>query len=76
MERWRLEQERRDYRSGIIASILANTNRKKGAKAYKVTDFMPHHQERPQKPLSVQQSINFVAMLNAAFGGVDKRAKA
>lgn len=32
---------RADVRAGVVASTLANIHRKRGAKAFKMTDFMP-----------------------------------
>ena len=37
---------RRDLRSGIVASVLANIYRKKGAKQYTPADFMPKFEKR------------------------------
>lgn len=34
-------EERADLRMGILASLIANVNRKKGSKAYKPEQFMP-----------------------------------
>jgi len=36
------DEQRADYRSGIIASILFNVNRGKDQPAKQVTDFMPY----------------------------------
>jgi hypothetical protein len=75
MERWQAEQERNDWRTGVIASTIANANRnpKKRSKPYEPSDFMPARKKKKAKPLSVAQSVQFAAMLNAAFGGIDKR---
>jgi hypothetical protein len=74
LERWRLEQERRDYRSAIVATILVNTNRKKGTKAHNVEEFMPHYRRPKPRQLTVEETIEFVAAINAALGGTDRRA--
>jgi len=78
MERWLQEQERRDWRSGLIASVIANANRnpKKRSKPYQPSDFLPQRRRKAPKRMTVEQSISFVAALNAAFGGVDKRKPA
>ena len=42
---YRLEpfgEERADVRAGIVASVIANVNRRKGAKAFTARDFMPY----------------------------------
>ncbi len=41
-------EERGDLRSAIIASTIANCNRGKGQRAFKVNDFMPKFNE-PKK---------------------------
>lgn len=33
------------WRSGIVASVIANANRKKGRKAFQPSDFMPREPE-------------------------------
>lgn len=48
---YRLEpfgEERADLRNGIVASILVNTNLKKGAKATTPLDFMPFADKKSQ----------------------------
>lgn len=37
-------EDRADLRSGILASITANINRKKNTKPYSPIDFMPYRQ--------------------------------
>jgi len=34
-------ENRADYRAGVISSVLANINKKKGSKAFKPEDFVP-----------------------------------
>jgi hypothetical protein len=48
LEPWGYEAD--NWRAGMIASVIANANRKKGKKAYKPTDFMP--EEPPDRPRS------------------------
>lgn len=53
MAYYRLEpfgEERADLRSGIIASILANVHRKKGAAAFGPEDFMYRAEQPEAKP--------------------------
>lgn len=40
---WEVEQQKQDYRAGIIASTLANchADRKKRPRGYRPSDFMP-----------------------------------
>lgn len=67
--------EREDYRAALICAVLANVHRGKKRKAYSPKDFMPSQKNKgPQRPpQSPQQMLSFVEMLNAAFGGEDKR---
>lgn len=39
IEPW--DELRADWRSGLVAAVLANVNRKKDSKTYKPDDFMP-----------------------------------
>ena len=75
MKRWEQEQERRDYRAGMIASTIANANRdpKKRRKPYEARDFMPARVRPRPKPMTPQATVDFVAKLNAALGGRDLR---
>lgn len=53
----------------IVAKTVADSNRKKGSKPYKVEDFMPKF----EKPKSVDQAIQFAQMMTLAMGGEDMR---
>ncbi|HEY8766051.1 MAG TPA: hypothetical protein VIP09_02115 [Dehalococcoidia bacterium] len=69
-------EENEDLRSGIVASVIANVNRdpKQRSEPYSPQDFMPRRRpEIPPEPMSVDQTVSFVAMLNVALGGVDLR---
>lgn len=44
---------RADWRSGIIASTIANRHRGPSEQRYKVADFLPHFGE--QKPVALAQ---------------------
>ena len=59
-----------EYRTGIIASTIANVNTPKN-KTYKPEDFMP--KEKNEKKQSWKEQLTIVEMLNAAFGGKDMR---
>lgn len=66
---------RGDLQAGIIASTIANVNRKKGTKPFKPQDFMPQFDDYEEEQ-SPEEMLKTVEMLNAAFGGEDKREKA
>jgi hypothetical protein len=61
-------EERGDLRSAMVASIIANVNRKKGAKPFRPIDFMPYFaEERDQmdrKALNDELVATFKAMGN------------
>ena len=65
-------EERADLRAGIVASTVANANRKKGSKAFKATDFMPKFDEQEQ---SIEQQKAAAEALILAFGGTKGQAK-
>ena len=74
---YRLEpwgEERADLRIGVLDSILANLFRKKGSREYKAQDFMLNFGKQDEAP-DWRSMLSKVEMLNAAFGGVDKRGK-
>jgi len=54
----------------ITASTVANVNRGKGQKPYKVEEFMPKFENEPQ---SVDQMVQIAAMMTAGLGGQDLR---
>ena len=66
------EDQKADFRSGIICSVLANIyrNKKKKQTPYKPKDFMPRKEVKEQTP---EQQLKMVAVLNTAFGGKDLR---
>lgn len=69
-----MEQERLDYRAGLIAAEIRNTQRdKKNRRVWQAKDFMP--ERNPPKKMTVQQSVDYVATLNRLLGGVDLREK-
>jgi len=72
MERYLDEQENLDFRTAIIASIIANVNRdtKKKSTPYKPQDFMPSRHRKPQrKNISEDQKREHYRILNASMGG-------
>ena len=61
----------------ITATTIANVNRGKDQKAYKIEDFMPKL-KYDSDPLEMQEktvedSVLAVKLLNVTFGGIDKR---
>lgn len=74
-KRWDAEQERQDFRAGMITSAIYNVNRGKRHKAFTPQDFMPERKPAP-KPMTVEASVNYAATLNRLLGGVDLRGKA
>ena len=66
---WQIEpwgEERADYRSGMIASVIANVNRGKGGRRYKPQDFMPKFGlSKKQKP--VKEMRNIFLQASSAF---------
>lgn len=55
----------------MIASTIANVNRNKKQKAFQPDDFFSPRFKAPTRIMSVDESLNFVRMLNASLGGVD-----
>jgi hypothetical protein len=52
----------------ITASTVANVNRGKGKKAFKVDDFMPKFERK--KPQTAEEQIHYAAMITAAMSGI------
>jgi len=52
---------------GIVASTIANVNRKKGSKAMKPDDFMPKFEKPKQQ--STDEMINIAKVFTIALGG-------
>ena len=67
-------QETQYIGPAITSTVLANVNRKKGAKAHDITDFMPQFAE-PKKEQTVEQQIQIAEMFTVALGGKDLRSK-
>lgn len=65
--------ERADWRAALVASVIAevNRNRTKRKKPYAPKDFLLNF-EGPKRQ-SAQTQLQFVEMLNKAFGGKDER---
>lgn len=65
-------ESRADLRAGIIASTIANVNRRKGKKAYKPVDFMPKFKS-VCKEQTWEDMLRHVEMINPLLGGKDLR---
>lgn len=63
---------RDDQRIGTLAAVLANLYSKKRGKKYKWSDFFP--EPKVKKEQTPEQMLKIVEMLNAAFGGDDRRS--
>ena len=58
-------EERADLRMGIIASTIANANRGKGQKPYKVQDFLPSFEQETEEAAQAR----LMAKAMSALGG-------
>lgn len=56
--------------SAIVAQTVANVNRDKSQRAYKVQEFLPKFDDKPQ---SEDSMLQFAEMMTAALGGEDRR---
>ena len=61
----------------LTAMVVANANRKKGAKPFKESDFMHDFVEirGPRRPQTWQEQLAIVEQLNKQMGGKDLRKK-
>lgn len=68
---------RADLRIGILAALTANIARdeKRRSKPYEVDDFMPKFDRTEKEAQPWEEQLALVEMLNAAFGGEDKRKR-
>ena len=67
-------ESRADLRSAVVAHVMANAFRKKGARAFKPKDFMPDFEKpyKPKQPLKEIVSKLKAVWLRAKALGVDK----
>lgn len=54
----------------VVAKTVADVNRGKGQRAYKVEDFVPKFEEEEQ---GLDQLLQFAQMMTITMGGEDKR---
>lgn len=66
-------EERADWRAALVASVIAEVHRgrTKRRKPFQPKDFLLKFEAK--KAQSWQNQLQFVEMLNAAFGGTDER---
>ena len=66
-------EERADWRAALVASVIAEVNRgrTKRKKPFQPKEFLLRFEGK--KPQTWQTQLQFVEMLNAAFGGEDHR---
>lgn len=65
-------EERADFRAALVASTIANVNRPKNRRAWKISDFMPKRQRRGRKgkkKQTVREQISLAKAITVAFGG-------
>jgi len=59
-------EDRADHRSGIVAATIANVNRGKNQKPFKVRDFMPY--AKPEEQADTEQTFDdlqaFIGVIN------------
>jgi hypothetical protein len=67
-------EERADLRSGMIAAVIAETNRdkKKRRKPYAPKEFMPQFDRPPPKPQTPEEQAAILRMWVQALGGDDR----
>jgi len=68
-KRYRDIQERLDFRTGLICSVIANCNRTSNSKTFEPQDFMPKKREEVTVAQSPDAMLKRLMMLNAATGG-------
>ena len=66
-------EERADLRAGMIAAVIAETNRdkKKRHKPYTPADFMPDFDKPPPQPQTPEDQAAILKMWVKALGGED-----
>lgn len=62
---------RADVQAAIVAATIANANRGKRGRRFKIQNFIPKWDRHARQ--SWQEQLSIVEQLNAAFGGADLR---
>lgn len=65
-----LGRRRGDIQSAMVAAVVANANRTKTSRKFKITDFLIPYGERDRK--SPEQMLEAVKSLNKALGGEER----
>lgn len=68
VEGYEKQCELQEYHAAIIASTIANVNRPKNSKPFKIKDFMPC-KNKEQKEQTPDEQLAIVKQLNTLFGG-------
>jgi hypothetical protein len=69
---WRIEpwgEARADLRAGIVASTLANAHRKKGARPFAPSDFMPYAEKAAPSGRALAERLKAAFALLPRKGG-------
>ena len=64
--------QRGDLQAAMICMLVANVNRGKGQRPFRVQEFLPEYWPHSAEP-DWQRQLAMVEMLNAAMGGDDLR---
>lgn len=65
-----LGRRRQDIQAATIATTIANANRGKNGKKFKISDFLIQYDQLGQRK-SPEQMIQALKSINAAMGGVE-----
>ncbi len=60
--------KRDDLRSGILASVIANSNRGKNTKAFTPQDFVPDFDKPVNRKQTVEEQMAIVEQMKIALG--------
>lgn len=61
------DEERADWRAGMVAAVIANTNGGRGK--FRPSDFMPKFDQVTADPQTPEQMLRIAMRANAALGG-------
>ena len=65
-------ETRGDLRMAIVACLIANIHRRKGARAFDVDDFMPKFRTRPRRQTAQQMEAVMMAFAAAQNASVKR----
>lgn len=69
-----LPADRAEYMAAVIATTFANAHRKKNARPFKLSDFLPQW-DQPDRSQTPEQMLAIVVEMNKALKGRDLRGK-